>query len=589
MVEVTLLQVLERAARSEFGVRFLDREEKEGFFTYRDLKARAEGVAGGLEAMGLRPGDRVALILETSPSFYDAFFGTLLAGGVPVPLYPPVRLGRLDEYHERTAAMLRAARCRVVLTESAIRRVLGRTMATVEADLGCVTMQDLPRRDARRVDVRPDDLAFIQFSSGTTLAPKPVRLTHRQILANVEVILDAIRRLSPEENVVHSGVSWLPLYHDMGLVGFVFGALALPADLTLLSPALFVARPATWLRAISRYRATVSGAPHFAYNLSAERIRDAELEGVDLSSWRLALDGAEPVTPSVLRRFIERFRPYGFREEALTPVYGLAEATLAVTFSDPLRPFESETFDRAELTRHVAHPAREGTALVSVGKPLPGYELKIVGEEGSEAPPGQVGRVWVRGPSLMDGYDGLPETTAEVMHEGWLDTGDTGFFHVGNLYLYGREKDLIILRGRNYAPQDVEQALEGVPGVRAGCTAAVGVVPEGGASEVLVVLVERRPGRRPTEAELTRALRERILDRTGLVPEKVVLLRPGTLPRTSSGKIRRNETRRLYLKDALTPPRPVNAVRMAGEMIRSEVAFLRSRARRKPGAEGEIS
>jgi len=534
-------------------------------------------MAGGLRSLGLRPGDRAALVLPTSPDFYDAFFGTLFAGGVPVPLYPPVRLGRLDEYHERTGAMLHATRARVVLTNGSIRRVLGRSVEKAGPPLGCVDVREVSRDASVSVLPAPDDLALIQFSSGTTVAPKPVRLTHRQILSNVEVILDAITSLFPEEGFTHSGVSWLPLYHDMGLVGSVFTALARPRDLTLIPPELFVARPAIWLRTIARYRGTVSAAPNFAYNLCTEKIPDSEIEGLDLSSWRLALNGAEPVTPVVLERFVERFHAFGLRPEALTPVYGLAEAALAVCFSDPLRPFESGIFDRKALVDDgLARRALDGLKLVAVGKPLPGYAVKILKEDGVPARDGELGSVFVSGPSLMDAYEGLPELTVSVLRDGWLDTGDLGFVDCGELFLYGRKKDIVIVRGRKYAPQDIEQAASGVPGIRTGCVAAIGVVPEGGPSEGLVVLAEKKRGER-ADAALARAVRERVIEATGLVPDQVVVWPPGTLPRTSSGKIRRNEARRLYLEGRLRPPAAVSALRLFREMIRSRFALSRSR------------
>ena len=358
----TLAEALERAARFSAVVRFVDRHEAAETLSYAALAERARRVAGGLAALGVEPGERVALVLPTGPEFYDAFFGAVLRGAVPVPLYPPVRLGRLAEYHSRTAAMIREVGARLVLTSPRVRRLLGPTILEARPAVGCLDVGDLPSAAYSRVNVGEDDLAFVQFSSGTTVAPKPIALTHRQVLANVNAILGAILEAFPEGPALrHAGVSWLPLYHDMGLVGCVFVALCHPGDLTLLPPEEFIARPALWLRTISRYRGTISPAPNFAYGLTADRVSASELEGVDLSCWRVALNGAEPVTPTVLTRFLQRFRDHGLRPEALTPVYGLAEATLAVTFSDLRTPFRSETFDRRSLAEAgVARPARGG-------------------------------------------------------------------------------------------------------------------------------------------------------------------------------------------------------------------------------------
>ncbi|MFP3942068.1 MAG: AMP-binding protein, partial [Thermoanaerobaculia bacterium] len=397
----------------------------------------------------------------------------------------------------------------------------------------------------------PGDLALVQFSSGTTANPKPVALTHRAILAQVAIL----NGFWPEEDgVEHRGVSWLPLHHDMGLIGCLFPALERAGDLALLPPELFVARPAAWLRAISRHRATISPAPNFAYGLCAERIRDRELDGVDLSSWRLALNGAEPVAAGTLRAFARRFHRWGFRPEALTPVYGLAEAALAVTFSAIDRPFRSGRFERDSLAPGRAPRAASGSGgreLVSLGRPVPGFRVEVrppaSGPPGAGAPAraGAVGRVWIGGPSLMEGYLDRPAETARTLRDGWLDTGDLGFLRDGELYLTGRAKDLVILRGRNYGPEEIEAAAARADGARA--AVAVSRLPEDGHREELILLVEAARGAGPEEARaLPAALRKRVTEAVDLPPDRVVLLAPGSLPRTSSGKLRRGEALRRW-------------------------------------------
>ncbi|MDA8017756.1 MAG: fatty acyl-AMP ligase [Thermoanaerobaculia bacterium] len=557
------------------GLRFLDRRERSRFFDWAQIDAGARTVAAGLQALGLERGERVALIYPTCPEFFFAFFGILRAGAVPVPLYPPVRLGRLDEYHRRTASMLRAAGASLVLTDGKVRTVLGETMAQARADLRCRTLNDLPRGTAvREVEVSSSDLALVQFSSGTTVDPKPVALSHRAVLAQVQ----ALNSFWPDDETVrHTGVSWLPLYHDMGLIGCVFPALERPSVLTLLPPEAFILRPAVWLRAVSTYRATISVAPNFAYGLCVDKIRDEQLAGVDLSSWRVALNGAEQVAPEVLRAFQERFARWGFRAEALTPVYGLSEATLAVTFSDLHEPFRTERFDREALGRDRAVPAKKGRELASVGRPLPGLDLRIVAEN-AVAPEGCVGAVQVQAPWIMDGYLGRPEATAEALRDGWLDTGDRGFLWQGELFLTGRAKDVLILRGRNHAPQDVEQAVQDLPGVRAGCVVAVAHQPEGTDREQLVLFVERAKDAAPGDLE---ALRERAVETVLAVEQlevdEVVVLEPGTLPRTSSGKLRRQETLTRWLEDRLDPPTKVGPGKMVGIWARSAWGFVRAR------------
>ena len=579
----TLNALLERAG--DFpgtGLRLLDRFEAECWLEWREIRDRAARVAGGLREIGIARGDRVALIFPTNAGFFEGFFGILLAGAAPVPLYPPVRLGRLDEFAGRTAAMLRAVGARLVLADPVVRRLLGPALECYWPVLGCRTVAGLPEADPVAISVDPGDLALVQFSSGTTMDPKPVALSHRAVVAQTA----CLNSFWPgEEGRPESGVSWLPLYHDMGLIGCVFPALERPATLTLIPPELFVSRPAVWLRIISRYRATLSPAPNFAYGLCVDRIRDGEMEGVDLSSWRVALNGAEPVAPRVLRAFQERFSAWGFRPEALTPVYGLSEASLAVTFSELGRGFTSRCFDRDTLaTEAVAVEAPGGVEIVSVGRPLPGFALRIVDDEGRDLGSGRIGRVLVRGPSLMEGYLGRPEETAETMRDGWLDTGDLGFRINGNLYLTGRAKDVLILRGRNHSPVEVEHAVDAVVGVRTGCAVAVSFLPEGAEGEALVLLVEAQQQATASQhREIADGIAREVRAAAGLDPDHVELLEPGTLPRTSSGKLRRNEALRRWRAGELTPPAPVTILRLAGAVARSSLAMARARRSHRRG------
>jgi len=588
MAGETLQGWLRRAAGgSGHGIRLVDRDEREELLSWAELERMAARVASGLRDLGISPGDRVALVYPTCAGFFAALFGVLLAGGVPVPLYPPVRLGRLAEYHERTAAALAAVGARAVLADAGVRRLLGESVARARPPLACRTLAELPDPGGPPPDHPgdPGELALIQFSSGTTAEPKPVALTQRAATAQAR----ALNALWPDgPDLTHAGCSWLPLYHDMGLIGCVLPALERGADLTLIPPERFLARPALWLRAISRARATISPAPNFAYAYCTERIRDEELAGVDLSGWCHALCGAETVVPETLRRFAARFAPYGLRPEALTPVYGLSEAALAVTFGALDRPWRSAAFDRAALAeRGEAIEAPGGIELAAVGRPLAGFELALRDERGREVGEGRRGRVWVRGPSLMAGYFGRPEATAAVLREGWLDTGDLGFVHRGELFLAGRSKDLLLVRGRSHAPGEVEEAVAGIAGLRPGGVAAVSHLPEGAATEQVLLFVERREGA-PEEAvaALPAACRAAVLAAAGLVLDEVVVLAPGSLPRTSSGKVRRQEALRRHLAGELGPPAPVTPLRLAAALVRSQLAFARGRRGSQRG-EGE--
>ena len=413
-------------------------------------------------------------MLPTGPDFMDAFFGTLLAGAVPVPLYPPVRLGRLPEYHAATARMLQLSGAVALLSDGRVGRLLGEAVRRAGPRLGLRNVAAL--RDSGEPPVArsagPGALALVQFSSGSTVDPKPVALSHRAVLAQT----DALRALMPDDTPEDPqlGVSWLPLYHDMGLIGCLLSAMTYPGPLVLLGPEVFLGRPALWLRALSRHRGTMSVAPSFAYAVCARRVKDEEMEGADLSRWRLALNGAEQVSVDAARRFSERFSRWGFRPAALMPVYGLAEAALAVTFSPPRAPLRTVPFDPVELAREGR--VRPGTRrLASVGVPVPGVTVEVRDEGGAVLPEGVVGRIHARGPSIMEGYVGQPEATRAVLAGGWLDTGDLGFVQDGELVVCGRAKDVVVLRGANHAPQEFEDALEGLPGVRAGLRGRPGV------------------------------------------------------------------------------------------------------------------
>jgi acyl-CoA synthetase (AMP-forming)/AMP-acid ligase II len=424
--------------------------------------------------------------------------------------------------------------------------------------------------------VSPSDIGLIQFSSGTVAEPKAAALTHRALVSQATLL----NGFWPDTSEIrHSGVSWLPLYHDMGLIGCVFTAIERPGTLTLIPPETFVARPAVWLHTISRYRASLSPAPNFAFSLATQRIRDDEMDGVDLSCWRVALCGSETVVPDVMRAFQARFSRWGLAPETLTPVYGLSEAALAVTFSDTRRPFVSRRFDRDMLARDsVAVEAEHGRELVSVGRPVPGFDVRIAGDDGSVLPEGRVGLVECRGPSIMERYERNEQGTRDAFHDGWLTTGDLGFVWQGELFLTGRRKDVLIVRGANHAPEEIESAIQAVDGVRAGCAVAVSWMPEEADVERILLFVEARRDRAPaTYEEIARGCERRVLSSTGLAVDRVIVLPPGTLPRTSSGKLRRQEALKQYLAGGLHPPSSPTATRLAAAVVRSTVAHVQAK------------
>ena len=558
------------AAGHPSGVTFVDLREREERLSWGEVSARARRAAARLAAAGVAPGDRVALVLRTEPLFLDALLGALLAGAVPVPLYPPVRLGRLEEWIGSTARMIAAAGARLVVSGGASRRLLGEAVRRARPALGWLPAEELAAgREELLRPPSPDDLCLVQFSSGSTVDPKPVALTHAAVCAQVAA-LTALVRPSAADVLV----SWLPLYHDMGLIGCLLGAMGYPGPLVLIAPEHFLARPALWLRALSRHRGTVGAAPSFAFAYAAERVRDEELAGHDLSAVRLLLDGAEPVSCEALRRFAGRFARFGLDPRGLLPVYGLSEAALAVTFATPRWPPRSLRADARALA--AGEGLRPGTReIASVGRPVPGAEVELRGPDGRALPAGSLGRIHVRSPSLMREYLGQPAATAAALPGGWLDTGDLGLEVDGELYVHGRAKDVVVVRGANHAPEEFEECLAGLPGLRPGCAVAVGAAAEDGA-EGLVLLAERA-ARAPAARDpaLAEVVRRAVTERTGVAPREVRILAPGTLPRTSSGKLRRGEALRRLLAGALSPPAPVTALRLARDLARSAAALAR--------------
>ena len=577
----TILDVLiHLSSQTRTGARFVRRNGAAEFYSYRDILASAQAAAAGLQKRGIKPGDRVALILPTSKGFLDAFLGCQLAGAVPAALYPPFRFGKLDEYFTRTRQMLSKIGARMLITDARVRKLLGPVTSGVECLESAIDVTDLNNDDAqwRMPDVRPDDAAFLQFSSGSTREPKAVIMTHRSLLANLEMMAAAFRSI-PDANPEHGGVCWLPLYHDMGLVGCMLSGVYYPATVTYISPEDFIVQPSLWFKTISRYKGIISPAPHFAYRLCYAKVRDEEMEGVDLSSWRLAINGAEPIEIEGMRLFQDRFSKWGFRPQAMTPVYGLAEAGLAVTFSDLGAPPLITEFDRELLaTRNQAAPG-PGRALPSVGKRLPGLDVQIWDDNNQAVAENLVGKIVVRGASITPGFFNDPELTNAAIKDGWLDTGDLGFFHQENLYIAGRAKDLIIIRGRNYAPQEIEDLLFDLAGLRTGCAVAVSAAA-GAEGEQLIILAEKDLRVPMPEADLASAISERILAGLSLRPYLVQILEPGTLPRTSSGKFRRADALRMYLAGELVPPEKVNALKLFVELGKSQIAWGRFRLRK---------
>ncbi|MHB2019339.1 MAG: AMP-binding protein [Candidatus Xenobia bacterium] len=507
---------------------------------YDELWEQSRRAAFQLQAAGIRAGDRVALMLPTSLEYFYAFSSALLLGAAVVPLYPPFRLDRLEEFGRRQAQLLRHARTRLLVTTRALRSI-----ADLIARPTLILDPAAPLLEAGPIDAEAP--ALVQYTSGSTAMPKGVVLSHRNLLVNIRAIGEAAAFCS--EDVM---VSWLPLYHDMGLIGSWMCSLYYGMPLALMGPERFLFHPDRWVWAIHRFGGTISPNPNFAYEMAA-RLPEEATEGLNLASWRLAMNGAEPVQAATIDRFTSRYARHGFRPEAMYPVYGLAENSLAVSFSRLGERPRIDVIDREQLEQHGrAVPASDGLSMVGCGKPLPGVEVRIADASGKTLPERTQGRVWFRSRSTMQGYLHNPEASREVMRaDGWLDSGDLGYLAEGDLVLCGRARDLIIRGGRNMHPQEIEEVARAVPGVRPGGIAAFGV--EGQGTEAVVVVVETREGAR---AAVTAAVGRQILDALGFAPDAVVAVAPGCVPRTSSGKVRRGACRELYLSGRLEMRRP---------------------------------
>ncbi len=580
----TVLEALEQAARDrpDAGITLLS-EKGDAAPEVRGYGAILSGVrrrAFQLEEEGVRRGDRVILVLPTGFDFVEIFFALQLLGAVPVPTYPPMSLQQAGVGLERVRHVASDAGARFCLTIRSLLPLMGDlnlSVASIEGvlEIGRFDGKGVPER-VREID--PDALALVQYTSGSTGAPKGICLGHRQIVANCHSMGQAVQVCA--DDVL---VCWLPLYHDLGLICSLHSCLYWRTPMILMPPQAFLLEPASWLRAISDYGGTISQAPNFAYSRCVKWVDGSAVEGLDLSSWRVALVTAEPVNPNTLDAFARKFEAVGFKRASLCPAYGLAECTAGVTFPrlgevDPVDEVDRESLSRG---RAVATERQENAAAVpSLGWPLPAHEVRILGEDGSECPDRVVGEVLVRGPSLMEGYWRRPEATREALRAGWFHTGDLGYVVGGELYVCGRRKDLIIVRGRNYDPQDFERAAESVEGVRQGCVVAFGTYDEAKSSDAVILICETRVRDEAARTALTNKIRAVVTDACLLPASEVLLVPPGTLPKTSSGKLQRRKARQLWAAGELAPKRTRrrDLARMAA---RSGLGFAVSTVRRR--------
>jgi len=563
--EVLEHQALRRPDTAAVTV-YLDRPGERPSLSFSALHAQASGLAGRL-AEETAPGDRALLIFPSSLEFVVAYFACLMAGVVAVPMMQP----RRNANHDASAAIIADCNPRLALTAATEVDPRGMLRERLAADGIRQIPIELAAEPAtpRRLLRTPTDLAFLQYTSGSTSSPKGVMVSHRNLLDNLAMMR---ARLGNHADSAH--VSWIPLYHDLGLIMNLLQPIYLGAPCVLLTPSGFMHRPLNWLRAIHEHRAEVAAAPNFAYDLCVDRFRPEQLEGIDLSHWKIALNGAEPVRAATLERFAATFAPYGFEPRAMRPAYGLAEATLLVSAAkrgESLRIREVSA-DALKAAR-IAAPRDAGDALqvASCGSAMDGLSLAIVDPDTHRrCPSGQIGEIWVRGSCVAGGYwqrpaeseavfrariEPAPEDAAEQDAD-WLRTGDLGHLDTdGELYIVGRLKDVMIIRGVNHYPQDIEATVAAShPSLRRDHAAAF-AIPDAEAVERIVVVqeVERTQRQGLVEAEVVSAIRAAVVNNHDVALHRIVLIRPGTLPKTTSGKIQRSLTRKRWLEGLIEP------------------------------------
>ncbi len=544
----TITEALDYAARGETGVNIHNlRGQLSEVLPYSVLREQAVALGRRMLAAGLEPGDRVGLVAESDGDFIRAFFACQYAGLVPAPLPLPAPFGGRDAYIEHIRRMLQSAGASAVFGPTALAdwmqeaasgldlKVKGDIAALPDGEDG----PELPGAD-------PEGLSYLQFSSGSTRFPLGVAVTHCALMANVHAVTQYGVKVVAADRLV----SWLPLYHDMGLIGFLFSPIACQASLDLLPTGAFVRRPMLWLDLISKNGCNVTYSPTFGFELCARRAETMSLEGLDLSGWRVAGIGGDMIRPQVLRDFVDRFAPSGFDQRVFLASYGMAESTLALSVAPEHQGVCTETLDVDRLEREdfAAPPTAKSQRVrefALCGPPLPKHELQVRAEDGAVLPERRVGRIYARGPSLMRAYFNQPEETRRVLSaDGWLDTGDLGYLSEGQIVITGRAKDLMIVNGRNVWPQDLEWTAEAEATVlRSGDVAVFSVAGDG--EESVVALVQCRASDPDTREQLRTNIAGCLRSRHGVETE-VVLVSPHALPRTSSGKLSRSRAKAMF-------------------------------------------
>ena len=581
------LEALLLASTEEVGIKFydptFDKTEDSMDFVYQsygDIYASAGNMAGALRAEGIRAGDCVVLLMPTGFEFLRALFALQWLGAIPVPTYPPAAMEKVETGLERITHIANDCGAVAIIAAQSIASVIGAVARKAKSLRHILVAENLDLRtpEPPQANVGLDDPCFIQYTSGSTGLPKGVLLTQRNIMCNIHVT-----GMGYQISHRDSFASWLPLYHDMGLIGGLFNPIYWRAGLALMSPMTFLMQPLRWLRMMSENATTITAAPNFAYGLVTKRSTPEDRAKLNLGPLRIALSGAEPVNVRTVDDFCEAFAPCGFRAESLFPAYGLAECSLGVCFGTPGKRFRRVTVDRQALASGRLEPRAEGeegaVTLACVGKALPGHRIEIVDEMGAQLDYGEVGHIVASGPSVMAGYYKNPEATERVLQEGRLWTGDLGFLEKEGLYVTGRAKDLIIVRGKNFYAEDIERCVELLPNVRPSGVVAFAIYDDDLAKDTVICVVETKLEDESARTKLAESVGESVSETFGLGIQEVVLVEPGTIPRTSSGKRQRSLTRDRYLAGALEK-QETTGLKLVGVFAKSAMGFLALQGRK---------
>ncbi len=552
----TLGEALDYAARGKRGLNFHDpRGMLARAYPFAELRDDAHAMAYRLIAAGVQPGDRIALIAETSPEFAALFFGTVYAGAWPVPLPLPTSFGGRDSYVDQLSVQMQSAEPKFLIYPESLETMAPAAAHAVGAEpINWEAFGARPAPEVALPQAKTDDIAYLQYLSGSTRFPHGVAVTHHALLNNLAAHSHGMELIETDRCV-----SWLPWYHDMGLVGCFLSLVANQVSADYLKTEDFARRPLAWLDMVTRNTqagfTSISYSPTFGYDICARRISSQThvAERFALSGWRIAGNGADMIRPDVMQSFVDAFHEAGFNAKAFLPSYGLAEATLAVTIMPPGEGIRVELVEESELSGEEwpGDRPQRFRAIVNCGKPCRDMQVEIRADDGSPLPERQIGQVWTAGPSLMHSYYRDPESTDACLQNGWLNTGDMGYMSDGYLYVVGRAKDMIIINGKNHWPQDIEWAVEQLPGFKQGDIAAFSVTTPGG-EESPAVLVHCRTIDEDERRKLRDAIREKVRSITGMNCV-VELVPPRSLPRTSSGKLSRAKARRLYLSGEIQP------------------------------------